>query len=172
MSNLQKNEKRKWYVLVTKPRFEKKVGECLTKGGIENFVPLQWQLRQWKDRKKWVEMPLLFSYIFVKTEDKFRFKVFDVIGIVRYVHLGSEVAVMTEQEMERVRRLCSYRGNITIAYEEVFNVGDEIEITEGHFAGLFGRLLENGSSNRLKISIPGLRCVATVEIEKDKVKKV
>jgi hypothetical protein len=37
---------KKWHVLVTHPRAAKKVGMRLSEVEIENFVPLQKQLRQ------------------------------------------------------------------------------------------------------------------------------
>jgi len=54
-----------WHVVYTRSRAEKKVYADLTAQGIECFLPVQKQLRQWKDRKKWVEMPLMPGYCFV-----------------------------------------------------------------------------------------------------------
>jgi hypothetical protein len=45
-----------WYALYTKPRHEKKVYEQLLEKNIETFLPMVKTLRQWKDRRKWVEM--------------------------------------------------------------------------------------------------------------------
>ena len=75
-------ENRKWYVITTKSRTEKKVSLGLAKLGIDHFLPLQKHLKQWKDRKKWVEVPLFNSYIFVHTIEQFRNEVFEVAGVV------------------------------------------------------------------------------------------
>ena len=69
-----------WYALYTKPRSEKKVLDRLLEQEIEAYLPLQKKLRQWKDRKKWVEVPLINSYIFVKIEHKDYFNVLDTVG--------------------------------------------------------------------------------------------
>src|SRR5213075_948721 len=53
-----------WYIWYTKPRAEKAVLERLLKKGVEVYLPLQKELRQWSDRKKWVEAPLFPGYIF------------------------------------------------------------------------------------------------------------
>lgn len=58
-----KVERRDWYVLTTKPKFEKKVNQGLNKAHIINYLPLHKKLRVWNDRKKWVEMPHIYSRI-------------------------------------------------------------------------------------------------------------
>lgn len=161
----------KWYVLRTKPKAEKQVSKRLTASCIENFLPLQKQLRNWHDRKKWIETPLFNSYIFVKTEDKLRSHVFKVGGLLKYLYIGGQICILTEQEIERVRRLCSYSEPVNIEQEN-FERGDEVEILEGHFIGLHGELLQNEDKHKLKISIAGLGCFATVFISKNIVRKV
>ena len=54
-----------WHVICIRSRAEKKVLADLTGKGITCFMPVQKKLRQWKDRKKLVEMPLLPGYCFV-----------------------------------------------------------------------------------------------------------
>ncbi|MCC6721057.1 MAG: UpxY family transcription antiterminator [Bacteroidia bacterium] len=168
---LNDTQHKKWYVLQTRPRVEKQVGGRLTEKHFENFVPLQRQLRQWHDRKKWVEMPLFSSYIFVRTEDKFRSKVFEVGGLLKYVSIGGQICVLTEQEIERVKRLCSYSGQVNIE-QGLLKAGDEIEIIDGHFAGLHGQLTTTPTNHKIKISIASLNCFATVELDKNNVKKI
>lgn len=164
-------DNRKWYVLVTRPRAEKQVSRRLTETGFENYLPLRKQLRTWHDRKKWVEEPLFTSYIFVKTEDRLRSQVFAAGGLVKYVSIGGQVAVLSEEEIERVRRLCTYEGEVIIKPGH-FSAGDEVEISEGHFAGLRGRILQVGGRDRLKISISELGCFASVEMRIEGIQKL
>ena len=62
--------KSKWHVLYTKPRHEIKALERLAKKGFEVYCPMKTTLKQWSDRKKKVSVPLLPSYIFIKTTEK------------------------------------------------------------------------------------------------------
>ena len=55
-----------WKVIYVASRQEKKVFDRLKKEGIAVFLPLTKKLRQWSDRKKWVEFPLFNGYLFVK----------------------------------------------------------------------------------------------------------
>ena len=64
---MEKNTK-KWHVIYTAPRAEKKVNERLESQGVETYLPLQKTLRQWSDRKKKVSIPLFNSYVFVRVD--------------------------------------------------------------------------------------------------------
>ena len=61
-----------WFAIYTKPKNEKKVVEGLEKIGVEVYCPMITQVKQWSDRKKKVEMPLINSYVFVNIADKNR----------------------------------------------------------------------------------------------------
>ena len=70
-----------WFAIYTKPKNEKKVVEGLEKIGVEVYCPMITQVKQWSDRKKKVEMPLINSYVFVNIADKNRNIVFNVPGL-------------------------------------------------------------------------------------------
>ena len=61
---LSTSENEKWKAIYTSSRQEKKVAAYLEKFEIENYLPIYKSLRFWKDRKKWVEMPLFNGYVF------------------------------------------------------------------------------------------------------------
>ena len=74
-----------WYVLYTKSRQEKKVTEALNLLGVNAYCPVVTTMKQWSDRKKKVEEPLIKSYVFVNLEESNRDIVFEVPGVVRYL---------------------------------------------------------------------------------------
>ena len=59
-----------WYVVKTRSRAEQKVAQRISAKGLNVYLPLQKTIRQWSDRKKKVEVPLISSTLFVKTEEK------------------------------------------------------------------------------------------------------
>ena len=64
--------KNNWFVLVTKPRNEKKVESRLNEIGVEAYCPVRTELRQWSDRKKKIKTPLLPSMLLVKIPNNLR----------------------------------------------------------------------------------------------------
>ncbi len=125
-----------WYVLYTQPRQEKKVAEGLQKMGIESFCPLVTVVKQWSDRKKKVELPLINSYVFVNIEENNRDAVFAVSGIVRYLFWLGKPAVVRAIEIEALRD--SLEGIVDSFAIHPIEKDSIITLENGPFKGLEG----------------------------------
>jgi len=125
-----------WYVLYTKPRNEKKVAERLERLGFTVYCPLVTVVKQWSDRKKKVQVPLLSSYIFVQIEDKQRDLVFQVPGIVRYLFWLGQPAIVKDEEIQLMQH---WLQNTVTSFEVVgIQPGARFEIPSGPFVGKHG----------------------------------
>ena len=125
-----------WYALYTKSRQEKKVVSRLLQLDIEVYCPMIFQERQWSDRKKNVEVPLLPSYVFVKLESKNREQVFQVSGVVRYLYWLGQPAVIKETEIEIMQK---WLDDKVVSFEVVgIQPGSLYEIPSGPFIGQKG----------------------------------
>lgn len=54
-----------WFALYVKSRHEFVTNNELKKKDVETFLPSVRKLRQWKDRKKWIDFPLFPGYLFI-----------------------------------------------------------------------------------------------------------
>ena len=125
-----------WYVLYTKPRQERKVADSLNASGIDAYCPLVTVVKQWSDRKKKVQVPLINSYVFVNIEEQKREDVFKVFGIVRYLFWLGKPAVVRAIEIEALQK--SLEG-IVASFEVSAIQKDTIyKIPEGPFQGFEG----------------------------------
>jgi transcription antitermination factor NusG len=95
--------KRDWYAVYTKPRWEKKVNELLLKAGMEAYCPLNKVRKKWSDRIKWVEEPLFKSYVFVKIAEEEQTAVRMVNGIVNFVYWLGRPAIIQDKEIAIIR---------------------------------------------------------------------
>jgi len=93
-----------WYAVYTKPRWEKKVAEVLTRNSIENYCPLNKVLRQWHDRKKVVQEPLFTSYVFVKVEESRFSELRRIGGVLNLVYWLQKPAVIRDEEITMIRK--------------------------------------------------------------------
>ena len=93
----------KWFVLYTKPNFEIKVAEGINLLGINAYCPVYTKIKQYSDRKKKVQKPLLPSYVLVKLLDEDRPKVFDIRGAVRYLFWLGKPAEVREEEIQMLK---------------------------------------------------------------------
>ncbi|HMO34102.1 MAG TPA: UpxY family transcription antiterminator [Lacibacter sp.] len=98
------SETKNWYVVYTKPRWEKKVSGLIARKGLEVYCPLNKVRRRWSDRYKVVEEPLFKSYVFVHIaeEDQIRIRLTD--GVVNFVYWQGKPAVVRPEEIQVIRR--------------------------------------------------------------------
>ena len=149
---IKKVESPKWYLLYTNPRAEKKVNEELKKRGFETFLPLHKTLKQWSDRKKWVEEPLFKGYLFIHTElERNYFEILNTPGVVKFVTFEKRPAVVDIREMELVKLILGEFSDIESfeGYEMELIEGDEVEIIAGVLLGFTGRLIQYKGRNKV-----------------------
>ena len=162
------NDHERWYVLYTRPNFEKIIDKRLKEAGLQSYLPLQKELRYWNDRAVWIETPLFRSYIFIKTSLKEKDKAYMVNGILDYVSFGSQLAALSEEEISRIKQLCLYDGKIIIEFRET-ETGKKVEICDGALRGLNGLLTEVNGDRKVRIYIESLNCFASVLVDFDSV---
>ena len=151
-----------WYVLYVKPKSEKKVAKQLEDLGFNVYCPLITTIKQWSDRKKKVELPLISSCIFIKVEEKDRNDVFHVPGVVRYLFYLGEPAKVRDHEITILRDYL--KGTVEAIEIENIKPGDTYLIPEGPFKGKEGIVNEIGT-NRLQLVLKSLGMKITVTKE-------
>ena len=161
----------KWHVLQVKPKSEKKVGLRLKEMGFESCVPTQKQLRNWSDRKKFIEVVLFNNYVFVATDPQHKNEVFRAGNIYGYLNFGGRAAVLTENEVTMVKRLSNLAEPIQITYEG-FRLYEEVEVLSGSLAGLRGVITAVHGASRVQLALPSMQCFANVEVKGVEVRKV
>lgn len=156
--------KKNWYVVYTRSRAEKKVLIELDYLGIEGFVPLQKKLRQWKDRKKWVEMPLISGYCFVHISRKEYFSVLQISNVISYVTFEGKAAVIPNKQIDALKQMLKqFDFEVTVSAEN-FEPGKKVEVIEGPLIGLRGELLEARGKHKFILRISQINSTFSVEI--------
>ncbi len=163
----------KWFAIYTKPRAEKRVKEQLDKYDYENYLPLQSQIRQWKDRKKKVEVPLFNSYIFVKVTSKEYYEIpRKITGIVKYVTIGGQKISIKDKEIELIKRLIEFSSEEIETLNENLEINQSVEIKTGELKGLTGKLIQFEGRNKIAIRINSVGTNLLVQINKNAVRKI
>ena len=152
-----------WFAIYTRPKNEKKVVEGLEKLGVEVYCPMVTQVKQWSDRKKKVEAPLINSYVFVNIEDKKRNIVFEVPGVVRYLFWLGKPAVIQEHEIDLLK--ASLKGIFSSVEVNGIQPGDNLTISNGPFQGKEG-VVSQVEKNNIRLVLKELGVVITISKEK------
>ena len=152
-----------WYVVYTKPKWEKKVAEQLNKIGIECYCPLITQVRQWSDRKKKVEVPLFNSYVFVQLEDSDRNLVFQSAGAVRYLFWLGKPAIVKNEEISIIKSWLETPDTYDISIDSI-KVGDKITLESGPFSTQEATVQEINKTHYVLV-LESLGCVLKMKIK-------
>lgn len=150
-----------WYVLYTKPKWEKKVTEKLQQIGITAYCPVISKVQQWSDRKKKVEMPLFSSYVFVQVEERDRNAVFAVSGVIRYLFWLGKPAIVKDQEIVAIQQWLSEPDSFEVEVR-TWQAGDKVVIEQGVFKDQLAVVQEVKSSSYVLV-LEALGCVLKVE---------
>lgn len=149
-----------WYAVHTSAQREKKVSEYLLRSGVEQFLPVYENRRQWKDRVVTIETPLFAGYVFVRIPLVEKLRVLSAPGVARFVCMNGKPAAIPEEDIARVKS-GMVKGAIPHPY---LTVGRRVEITRGPLAGLSGILVRKKNNLRLVVCIDSIARAMAIEI--------
>lgn len=159
-----------WYVVYTKPRWEKKVNALLNDRGVETYCPMNRVRKKWSDRLKWVDEPLFKSYVFVRLCSDGFTAVRMVPGVVNFVYWLGKPAMVKDREIEEIRR---FLGEYTDVQLEPSELKEDALVVI-----LSGVLMDKEATvrrvlhNTVEVVIESLGCKLVAQVDKRIVKPV
>ena len=146
-----------WHAIYVSSRSEKKVCENLNKKSIEAYVPVVKTIRQWSDRKKIVEFPLINGYVFVKINSLEIEKTLQTKGIVNFVRENGKLAIIREVEINRIKQLVElgYHLESDSIFHEI-EIGDKVKITSGPLKNIEGYILNSYNGKYLLVQLESI----------------
>ena len=158
-----------WYAVYVKSRAEKKVALEFDYEGVSYYLPLAKRLKQWSDRKKWVEEPLFRSYIFVNIEQKDYYKVLQVPGTVKYITFEGHAVPIPETQINAIKYYLEENDPENLD-DSKWQKGIKIEIISGSMTGLKGELIEVRGKKTVKVEIEAIGSTLLIHVPKSKLK--
>jgi transcription antitermination factor NusG len=156
-----------WYAVYTRPRWEKKVAENLTKRKIENYCPVTKVISQWSDRKKIVYMPLFTSYVFVRVNAIQLSEIRMVDGVINLVYWLGKPAIIRDLEIEMIKLFLNEHKTVQLEKTPV-SLNDKVRIINGPLMEKEGSVV-GISSNKVKLVLPSLGYLMIAEVAKENV---
>ncbi len=145
----------KWYPIYTRSRAEKKAQLELTKKGIATYLPLRKVLKQWSDRKKFVEEPLLKSYLFAFISSKEYSDVLMTNGITRFIYFSGKIAAIADKQLEDLKLLLANAEDLEVITHEI-SPGEKVLIKAGPFKGIMAELVSLKSKKSIVLRLQNL----------------
>ena len=142
MANDSLNNTYKWYAAYTDSRAEKKVCQELTKKNIDCYLPLKIEKKQWSDRVKVVENPLIRGYIFVKVSIREYYQVLNIPGVRRYVFFEGSPTAIPENQISDLKYFVQNMNTEVEVTSERISKGTFVKIISGPMSGISGEVVE------------------------------
>jgi len=155
---------KRWYAILTRYRFEKKVAIHLENKGVACFLPLFGEIHHWSDRHKRLQVPLFpgYAFVFLDLASPSRLEVLQTDGVLRFVSFGGDALAVPAKQIEDLKTLLSHR--VPCSLHAFLTVGRRVRIRGGCLDGLEG-ILEQNEEKNLVISIESIRRSIAVKIE-------
>lgn len=133
-----------WIAAYTRTRSEKKAANELRNLGIETYLPIQRQIRNWSDRKKMVEVPVIPMILFahISSEEMATTRNHHLIRHLLTLPGNKEVASIPEYQIENLKLMLG-QSEIPVEFESgQYSTGDRVRVVRGTLKGLSGRVKE------------------------------
>jgi transcription antitermination factor NusG len=159
----------KWFVIRTKPRWERKVANQIEKKEIEVYVPVIEKIRIWSDRKKKVREPMFSGYVFVFGNEEERLRaISQTIGAMSYIFFNKRPAVLRQEEIDYIRLSLKVPERITVEEKQI-KKGDFITVRRGPFRGMKGYVNDFKGEYKLTVNLEELSTAFSVTLMLDEV---
>lgn len=174
--NIDHSDSQHWYVAVVHTNTEKSTSAALGLRGIENYVPLQTELRRRiNGRKVKVERVVIPGLIFIYcTEECRRNEIVHIPNIRRFLmsnHDGNrKIAVVPQHEIDTLKFMVGQSDIPVNISNDCYHEGSHVRIVRGSLKGLEGRILEaRNRTSELVVRLEVIGCakltVDTADIE-------
>jgi len=145
----------RWYPVYTRSRAEKKAYEELCRKAILAYLPLKKTVKQWSDRKKMVEEPLIKSYLFVYISAKEYSEVLMTNGIARFIYFSGQIASIPDQQINDLKLLLATDTDLEVIDYDI-NPGEKVLIKAGPFKGIIAELVSLQNKQRIVLRLQNM----------------
>lgn len=163
---LKNPDEYRWYAAYTKSRSEKKVLKRLTENGFEAYLPIRRKRHQWSDRLKWVEEPLIRSYIFIRVNERDYYNAINTPGLVCYVTFEGKAAPIPDRQIDVLKMLLHEGAEIEVSNDR-FAPGEKIIVVSGTLVGMQGEMIEYRGRKKVlvRLGTTGTNILVTVSLD-------
>jgi transcriptional antiterminator RfaH len=155
----------RWYVVHTRPHFEKRALAHLRHQGFVSFLPLHQKTVRHARQFRAVQAPLFQRYLFVRLDlDRDRWRsVAGTVGVSHLIMEGERPKPIPAAVVDELVALADPSGIVSVAPR--LELGGVVRLVTGPFAGMVGELLALDDDGRVRVlmNILGIGTVVRAE---------
>jgi transcription antitermination factor NusG len=153
----------RWYAISVRSRHEQLVGRHLESQGLNYFLPVYRTVRNWKDRRKELDMALFPGYVFVNLNLRDRLGVLRAPGVMQFVTFQGRPAEVPDSEIRALES--SISAGLRPQPHPYLRKGRRVRVTSGALMGAEGIMVRRKEGFRLVLSIDLLMRSVMVEVD-------
>ncbi len=157
-------DKKYWYVAIVKHNSEKCASEKLTQMRVDNYLPIQKEIRIWRNgRKSNVDRVVIPSTIFIHCTEQKRRELVTLPFIYRFLtnrarsitnNTNNAIAIIPDVQINTLKFMLGQSDiPIEVITNNSYKKGERVRVIRGHLAGLEGEIFEtsNGKSEMMVV---------------------
>ena len=152
-----------WYAIQTRSRHEKVVRDQLAAKSIQHLLPLWRKRSMWKDRVRFVDIPLFSGYLFGHFALQDRITILDTVGVVRLVGMQGRPLPIPEEQIAAIHTMMEQR--LPYNPHPYLVEGARVRIKRGLMAGTEGIFITKKHKHRLVISVDLIQQAVAVDVD-------
>lgn len=163
-----------WWVVKSKSKAERKLAGLLNEAGFEAVCPTYTTIRQWSDRKKKIQLPLISCVVFVKEQENRINELYQFHQVTNILKENGKPALVRNQEIQNLLILSGKWEDELVQNENYsdYKPGDFVEVVNGGFSGMRGEMVKNQGKHKIFVVIKSLQMAFSVLIPKSHVKLI
>lgn len=154
---------KRWHVMYVQARHEKRIHSDMLEMGVESFLPMKKELHEWSDRKKWIDVPLFSSYVFVNVAPEDRARVYTLNGFVKFVSSNGRPSIVPQWQIDGIKKFVDFYPDRVGVLDSDY-VGAEGVIIAGPLMGMHGKIVDVKNRKCFAMKIDGIEKVLSVTI--------
>lgn len=151
-----------WYIIYSKPHFEKKIVAICNKKKIESYFPLGLVGKATSRKGKESFEPLFTSMVFIKSTPEGIKEVTKIEGVIGLMFWLDKFAIIREKEIEAIKEFTKMYEDITVEKSEV-NLAEEISNVSLPVKSVDSKVYSM-NSKEIKVNLPSLGYILSAEI--------
>ncbi len=155
-----------WYVMHTKSRAEKALARWLLTASVRFFLPLFKKQSRTNGRVQTTFAPLFPGYLFVWGDADARYQALASNQVARCLPVPDQDRLASD--LADVYRLMT--GDLPLTPVHEIPPGTPVEVIDGPFAGMTGKMLRGGSQTRLFVEVRMINQGVFVELARSAVR--
>ena len=139
----------------------------MKEAGFEAYLPIRRELHTWSDRKKWVEAPLLKSYVFAKITEQQVTKLRQVAGVSYIISFEGCIATIPDSEIQTIKDFLAAEVEVQVRTTEMLHRGRRVRIHSGALEGKEGVLVSDSTDGNFAVEITGISMAMIIHVDAD-----